>query len=159
MYKRSNFLKSLDLFILIIYLVNYYLLTKGQVVYLRVRGYSTSVSGTYYLKVSPSHTHSYTYEHYSSTHHKSTCNCGEVTYQAHAVSSSGTNRYKPCIQCGYLVDTQNDIGIIGPTANVKYKTNAGSYILPNGIIVLVNEDIEAYLNGTLEFNDSNMELS
>ena len=30
-------------------------------------------------------------------------------------------------------------------------TENGSYILPNGIIVLVPEDEEAYLNGTLEF--------
>jgi hypothetical protein len=27
----------------------------------------------------------------------------------------------------------------------------GSFILPDGIIVLVDEDIEAYFNGTLEF--------
>ncbi len=30
-------------------------------------------------------------------------------------------------------------------------TENGSYILPNGIIVLVPEDEEAYLNGTLVF--------
>ena len=30
-------------------------------------------------------------------------------------------------------------------------TANGSYILPNGVIVLVDEDIEAYLNGTLVF--------
>ena len=29
----------------------------------------------------------------------------------------------------------------------------GSYILPNGVIVLVDEDVEAYLNGTLVFYD------
>ncbi len=29
----------------------------------------------------------------------------------------------------------------------------GSYILPNGIIVLVDEDIEAYENGTLVWYD------
>ena len=34
----------------------------------------------------------------------------------------------------------------------KYSIN-GSYILPNGIIVLVDEDIEAYENGTLVFYD------
>jgi hypothetical protein len=34
----------------------------------------------------------------------------------------------------------------------KYSVN-GSYILPNGIIVLVEEDVEAYLNGTLVFYD------
>ena len=30
-------------------------------------------------------------------------------------------------------------------------TENGSYILPNGIIVLVPEDEEAFFNGTLEF--------
>lgn len=31
----------------------------------------------------------------------------------------------------------------------------GSYILPDGTIMLANEDIEAYLNGTLVFYDKN----
>lgn len=31
-------------------------------------------------------------------------------------------------------------------------TENGSYILPNGIIVLVPEDEEAYFNGTLVFS-------
>ncbi len=30
-------------------------------------------------------------------------------------------------------------------------TENGSYILLSGIIVLMDEDIEAYMNGTLEF--------
>ncbi len=31
-------------------------------------------------------------------------------------------------------------------------TENGSYILPNGVIVLADEDIEAYMNGTLTFH-------
>ena len=31
----------------------------------------------------------------------------------------------------------------------------GSYILKNGIVVLVDSDIEAYLNGTLVFYNQN----
>ena len=31
----------------------------------------------------------------------------------------------------------------------------GSYIMPNGIIILVDEDIDAYLNGDLIFYDPN----
>ena len=38
------------------------------------------------------------------------------------------------------------------------RTNAGSYILPNGIIILVEEDIQAYKEGTLVFNDANSEI-
>ena len=37
--------------------------------------------------------------------------------------------------------------------NIQKVTLNSSYILPNGIIVLVDEDIEAYLNGTLVFYD------
>ena len=37
--------------------------------------------------------------------------------------------------------------------NVSQVTANGSYILPSGIIVLVDSDIEAYLNGTLVFYD------
>ena len=37
--------------------------------------------------------------------------------------------------------------------NVQKVSINGSYILPNGIIVLVDEDIEAYENGTLVFYD------
>ena len=37
--------------------------------------------------------------------------------------------------------------------NMMKVTLNGSYILPNGIIVLVDEDIEAYFNGTLVFYD------
>ena len=33
----------------------------------------------------------------------------------------------------------------------------GSYILSNGVIVLVEEDIESYLDGTLQFYDKNLE--
>lgn len=32
-----------------------------------------------------------------------------------------------------------------------YVTENGSYILPNGITVLAEADVEAYLNGTLRF--------
>ena len=34
--------------------------------------------------------------------------------------------------------------------NLPYTIN-GSYILPNGVMVLVDDDIDAYLDGTLVF--------
>ena len=49
-----------------------------------------------------------------------------------------------------------DSAIIGGILSVsdkKYSTN-GSYISENGIIVLNYRDVEAYLNGTLVFNDN-----
>ena len=53
--------------------------------------------------------------------------------------------------CGAILNFIDD-GHIGIMNINKYSIN-GSYILPNGIIVLVDEDIEAYLNGTLVFHD------
>ncbi|MBO7085784.1 MAG: hypothetical protein J6W25_01565, partial [Bacilli bacterium] len=34
----------------------------------------------------------------------------------------------------------------------------GSFILPNGVIVLVDEDFEAYMNGTLVFINPNTNI-
>lgn len=42
--------------------------------------------------------------------------------------------------------------------NCNMVSTNGSYILPNGVIVLVEEDIESYLDGTLEFYDKNIHL-
>ncbi len=58
---------------------------------------------------------------------------------------------KPCIICGGLIDIEDGFGQIIYQIS-KFSIN-GSYILPNGIIVLVDEDIEAYFNGTLVFYD------
>ena len=120
-------------------------------------------AGTYYLRmnfetynagtasvnvrVTNEHTHSYT-DHYvwsSNTNHWSYCSCDEAPIsQAHVVSSSHST---VCILCNGTVSggLLNSIPIDYP------HTENGSYILPNGIIVLVPEDEEAYLNGTLEF--------
>lgn len=59
-------------------------------------------------------------------------------------------RYKTCVDCGYLVDTYSNIVIVGPYSlnNTLYSDN-GSYTLPNGVIVLMDSDINSYLNGTL----------
>ena len=46
-----------------------------------------------------------------------------------------------------------------PTMNGLPRSANGSFILPDGVIVLVDEDIEAYFAGTLEFYypDDNLE--
>ena len=54
--------------------------------------------------------------------------------------------------CGAIILIGNDFVQVGP-ANLTKVTLNGSYILPNGIIVLVDEDIEAYENGTLVWYD------
>ena len=55
--------------------------------------------------------------------------------------------------CGQLILLDNTIVQVPGLNSITQVTSNGSYILPNGIIVLVDADIEAYLNGTLVFYD------
>lgn len=67
-------------------------------------------------------------------------------------------QYATCIYCEYLVDLDNNLVIIMPNNMIVKISSNGSYILANGIIVLVEEDIEAYENGTLIFYDKSSEV-
>ena len=90
---------------------------------------------------------------YNASFHIEKCLCGATgtIKNPHAVRLSDPiiNGCRPCMTCGYLVPSDN-----GPTQIIhtitKYSVN-GSYILPSGVIVLVDEDVEAYFNGTLVF--------
>lgn len=94
--------------------------------------------------------YSYRYLPYNSSKHKSICSCGDYVLRPHAVSASQAGRYKTCVDCGYLVDTYSDIVIVGPySLNNTLNSDNGSYTLPNGVIVLMDSDINSYLNGTL----------
>ena len=90
--------------------------------------------------------HSYThhYKRKSDMTHWSYCSCGKAISQAHVVSSSHSTI---CMLCNGIVGG----GLLNSIPGNLPHTENGSYILPNGIIVLVPEDEEAYLNGTLEF--------
>lgn len=101
------------------------------------------------------HTHSYEpYVYLNTRGHKGTCECGATKIMAHYVNSSEiiNNRYARCLGCNRLLDLNSDIAQINST---NYVTINGSYILPNGIVVLQEADIEAYLNGSLQFYDIN----
>lgn len=92
--------------------------------------------------------------------HKATCGCGATTQQGHVVSSnafSGGKRYATCLICGGLAE-RGFVQLNASSAKVQYVTDNGSYILPNGVIVLVDEDIELYLNSTLEFHKNDSQL-
>ena len=97
------------------------------------------------------HVHSYG-QYYTPNNkitHWSHCDCGSKVTQAHVMVSMGSGSNKYCKYCG-------EPALIGPgVLNGVYTdlphTENGSYILPNGIIVLVPEDEEAFFNGTLEF--------
>lgn len=118
-----------------------------------------SYSQLYYVDVSiESHSHSYDASHtwLSYTQHRSTCCCGLHTTGPHVVASgsfTGGEQYATCLTCGGLATVGMTILSV---ADYPQSIN-GSYILPNGIVVLVPEDIEGYMNGTLIFQTGEIE--
>ena len=97
--------------------------------------------------------HNFAYLNYSTTQHKSTCTCGKIVYERHSITEAdytdGDN-IAICIQCRRIVNLNDGMFPVLPLSRTKYSIN-GSYILPNGIVVLVDEDIQSYLNNTLIF--------
>lgn len=97
------------------------------------------------------HEHSYVrYVWKNGTHHISYCDCGGIALTPHVVRLGFTN----CILCGGTVDKAIVQFGLNSTHFTQISMN-GSFVLPNGIIVLRDEDIEAYLNGTLVFYNKN----
>lgn len=102
--------------------------------------------------------HSYSYINYSSLQHKGTCSCGQYILETHVADANSIypyhgHLYALCAICGASMDLGGN-GPIIPTPNSLsiMVTDNGSYILPNGIYVIVEEDLEAYINGTLIFH-------
>lgn len=87
------------------------------------------------------------YEYVNKQNHRRRCEvCNTYVLSRHAIKAS--EGYDHCAYCGCALDR----GEYYPALpNAQNRTPNGSYILPNGIIVLVDEDIEAYENGTLKF--------
>lgn len=98
-----------------------------------------------------SHDYDYSYIYLNGTTHKANCVCGEYVIQGHAVVSGGSI----CVKCKRKVD-MGFVEITNNSINFNNVSINGSYILPNGVIVLVEEDIESYLDGTLQFYDKNL---
>ena len=99
------------------------------------------------------HKHKNVYTWANINSHLANCYCGNETIEGHAVRSGG----KTCILCGGKVD--KGFIIVDSMKSCKFVTRNGSYILPNGVIVLVDEDVEAYINGTLFFYNKDEEVS
>lgn len=102
-------------------------------------------------------THRYTtWHYYSSTQHIEKCVCGHVgtCLANHVVSASDTGaRYKTCLGChARLLITDDDMSVIQGVGLISVTEN-GSYMLPNGMIVLVEEDVAQYLCGQLLFTN------
>ncbi|MCM1131138.1 MAG: S8 family serine peptidase [Roseburia sp.] len=122
--------------------------------YLKTNYFSTTASGTITVSF---HTHSYSIQYYNHKGHKLTCDCGKIIgeSQPHMILQSEivNGRYATCLGCGYLLDLKFDMALITGlySTSITQVSINGSYILPSGIIVLVDEDLDAYLNGTLIF--------
>ena len=105
------------------------------------------------------HSHDDHYQWTSLTNHKSYCTCGNYINDFHVVSPDAYqngNQYAICLLC-------NGFASVGGTwhdgiENYPYTLN-GSFILPNGVIVLEEADMEAYLNGTLVFINPNENIN
>ena len=96
--------------------------------------------------------HEYTYLPYTNLKHKSLCDdCGYYKYEAHVISGSGVGTIKRCLKCYDLIGSggiqYNSVG------DVVYITDNGSYIRPDGIIVLSDVDTELYLSGNLNLDN------
>ena len=122
-----------------------------------VNNYDTDVEFNFTISPPP-HTHQYTnWIKHSSTRHIECCAlCGELGtvtdfHVIKAGSAIGNKAY--CMYCGALINTGTDIGQVPGILSISKVTINGSYVLPNGIIVLVDADVEAYENGTLLWFD------
>ena len=108
-----------------------------------------------YVDESTVGTHSYDYWIYvDNTTHRSECGCGargDVIAPHAFVPVKGSLLKVVCVDCGYTKRKDSDFGNV--IMSITKVSINGSYILPDGTIMLVDEDIEAYLNGTLVFYD------
>lgn len=109
-----------------------------------------------YAALSATHTHNYTYKYVSKNNkqHRSYCSCGEYKLQGHVISGSesGSSK-KTCVFCGASVTTgfvqYTKIRIASLQDDDVTYFGHGSYILPNGIYVISDEDMDAVLSGEL----------
>lgn len=106
-----------------------------------------------YAALSAAHTtHTYTYEYIAKNNkqHLSYCRCGAYKLQSHAVSSSSKNT---CIFCGATVSTgiiqYGKVELVSLYNEETVYFGNGSYVLPNGIYVISDQDLEAVLSGSL----------
>lgn len=84
--------------------------------------------------------------------HTSTCTCGVQVNRPHVVASDAFkpgDQYAKCMYCKGLAEVGVVLGM-SLDDNILVSAN-GSFVLPNGVIVLVEQDYEAYFNGTLVF--------
>ena len=123
--------------------------------YIRTDLASSDASGRIDLQISGPNHNCLRWTYSSTSDHSGTCTiCSKILteshYISHADATDGDN-YATCLGCNRRLDLRQDIAIVEPGSTSLKVTLNGSYILPSGIVVLVAEDMEAYLNHTLIF--------
>ena len=126
--------------------------------YLRVAYLNTLNSGNITVQII-GHTHLYTnsYTWVNYNQHRSFCVCGSNRLEVHAVAAKSLGddlEYLTCILCGGPANA----GIVPWDKGIQI-TNNGSFISPNGILVLTDEDIESFLSGEIAFEYDDIEVS
>ena len=94
------------------------------------------------------YTSSHTYDSikiYNKTSHKKVCTCGSYILEYHVVKSTNLTK---CIICNGIADSNSTVIL---SQRPRLYTLNGSFVLSNGIIILVEEDITSYFDGTLQF--------
>lgn len=145
-----------------------------SVVYNSKNGYRFYLnSGTYYLKLSYSHSidpdsqtiyltkvvHTHNYNHHylwlSYTNHRAFCPCGHYSNQPHIIDlNSYHNGYYTCLVCGGDASR----GFVPYSLGINYITENGSCILSNGVIVLNEKDYYLIENNYHMFGDDEFNL-
>ena len=98
------------------------------------------------------HTHKYgRYVYHDNHSHIRYCTCGDYETEGHYVNKEDVGiKLVRCLGCRAMLDLSDDVASDLMSVITQVSAN-GSYILPSGIVVLVDEDIQAYLDGTLVF--------
>ena len=92
--------------------------------------------------------HSREYYMYNSLQHKIKCHCGYVDYESHVCAVSA--QVKMCLRCGQMAGSGGIL--LDSVDEVVYLTDSGSYLRPDGIVMLSDSDVELYLAGGLDIN-------
>ncbi len=106
------------------------------------------------------HVHNCYFYEITERNHYGKCACGYEKNGSHAVRSSDLGgRYANCVECNKLIDLNSDIVVVLPyNINDNMRSINGSYINSQGLIILVDKDIEAYIKGTLIFYKEDEDL-
>ena len=138
-------------------LINNYILDTPGVYYLQTEFVEEVVDTiTIYIDEMGVHSHSGLWMYYSNSQHRRICSCGETFYESHCVEyQDSRDGYATCLGCGANLNLGLDFADIIRSIGNKQVTLNGSYILPSGVVVLKEEDVDAYMAGTLVFYNEN----